>query len=260
MKAVILAGGRGTRISEESILKPKPMIEIGGRPILWHIMKIYSHSGVTDFIICTGYKGYVIKEYFANYFLHSADVTFDIAKNTVTVHHGQAEPWLVTVVDTGLDSMTGGRIRRVAPYIGDEDFCLTYGDGVGNVDVAAAIAYHKSHGKLATVTSIQPRDRFGLLSVADEGVVEGFVEKPRSNGRWVNAGYFVLSPKVIDYIEGDDTIWERKPMEALAKDKELRAFAHGGFWQAMDTMRDKAYLEDLWHDPMGAPWKVWEDT
>ncbi len=236
------------------------MIEIGGRPILWHILKIYAHSGVTDFIICTGYKGYVIKEYFANYFLHNADVTFDFAKNGVTVHHRNAEPWRVTVVDTGSESMTGGRIRRVAPYIDDEDFCLTYGDGVGNVDIAAAIAYHKGHGKKATVTSVQPRDRFGLLSVAAGGLVDGFVEKPTSNGRWINAGYFVLSSKVIEYIEDDDTIWERKPMEALAEDRELRAFFHDGFWQAMDTMRDKTYLEELWRSPEGAPWKVWVDA
>lgn len=259
MKAVILAGGRGTRISEESILKPKPMIEIGGRPILWHIMKIYSKSGVTDFIICTGYKGYMIKEYFANYFLHNADMTFDVANNSVTVHQKKAEPWRVTVVDTGLDSMTGGRIKRVAPYIGNDEFCLTYGDGVGDIDIAEVIAYHRSHGKAATVTSVQPRDRFGLLSVTDDGGVDGFVEKPKSNGKWVNAGFFVLSPKVIDYIDNDETIWERTPLEALARDGELQAYRHGGFWHAMDTMRDRAHLEDLWSSGK-APWKVWDES
>ncbi len=258
MKAVILAGGRGTRISEESVSKPKPMIEIGGRPILWHILKIYSHSGVTDFVICTGFKGYMIKEYFANYFLHNADVTFDIAKNDVTIHHRFCEPWRVTVVDTGADSMTGGRIKRVASYVGNQDFCLTYGDGVGDIDIAEAINFHKSHGKKATVTAVQPRDRFGLLSVAGGGAVDGFIEKPKDGGKWINAGFFVLSPEVIDYIDGDETIWERKPMESLAQDDELRAFFHNGFWHAMDTMRDKAELERLWNSG-DAPWKVWGD-
>ncbi|MDJ0630920.1 MAG: glucose-1-phosphate cytidylyltransferase [Rhodobacter sp.] len=260
MKAVILAGGRGTRISEESVLRPKPMIEIGGHPILWHIMKIYAHAGVTDFVICTGYKGYMIKEYFANYFLHSADVTFDLANNEVTVHREKAEPWRVTVVDTGLDSMTGGRLRRVAAHIQDGPFCLTYGDGVGSIDISAAIAFHRAHGKLATVTSVQPRDRFGLLSVVDGGTVEGFIEKPKGDGKWVNAGFFVLEPGVLDYItDGDATIWERAPLEQLARDGELMAYEHDGFWQAMDTMRDKAYLEELWASEAGAPWKLWGD-
>lgn len=259
MKAVILAGGRGTRIGEESVLKPKPMIEIGGRPILWHIMKIYSQAGVTDFIICTGYKGYMIKEYFANYFLHNADMTFDVANNSVTVHQGKAEPWCVTVVDTGSDAMTGGRIKHVARFIGDDDFCMTYGDGVGNIDIAAVIKYHREHGKAATVTSVQPRDRFGLLSVAEDGGVNGFIEKPKSIEKWVNAGFFVLSPKVIDYIDDEQTIWERTPLESLARDGELRAYRHDGFWQAMDTMRDKALLEELWSKG-DAPWKIWSDV
>lgn len=257
MKAVILAGGRGSRISEESHLRPKPMIEIGGRPILWHIMKVYAHSGVTEFVICTGYKGYMIKEYFANYFLHSADVTFDIAENSMTVHHRKCEPWKVTVVDTGVETMTGGRIKRIAPFIGDEDFCLTYGDGIGDVDVAATIEFHKSHGKMATVTAVQPQGRFGLLDVANHGEVAGFVEKPKENGRWVNAGYFVLSPGIFDYIENDATIWENTALETLAADGELRARPHDGFWYAMDTMRDKAHLEELW-DKGPAPWKVWD--
>lgn len=259
MKAVILAGGRGTRISEESVLKPKPMIEIGGRPILWHIMKIYSEAGIRDFIICTGYKGYMIKEYFANYFLHNADMTFDVANNSVTVHQKKAEDWRVTVVDTGADSMTGGRVKRVASYIGNDEFCLTYGDGVGDIDIASVIKYHHGHGKAATVTSVQPRDRFGLLSVAEDGNVDGFIEKPKGNGKWVNAGFFVLSPKVLDYIDGDDTIWERAPLESLSRDGELRAYRHDGFWQAMDTMRDKAHLEELWTGGQ-APWKVWNDA
>ncbi len=261
MKAVILAGGRGTRISEESVLRPKPMIEVGGHPILWHIMKTYAHSGVTEFVICTGYKGYMIKEYFANYFLHNADITFDLANNEVTVHQEKAEPWRVTVVDTGQDSMTGGRVKRVAPYIQDGSFCLTYGDGVGNIDIAAVIDFHKSHGKLATVTSVQPRDRFGLLNVSEGSVVDGFVEKPKGSGKWVNAGYFVLEPGVLDYItEGDRTIWERAPLERLAADGQLMAYEHDGFWQAMDTMRDKAFLEELWESDDGAPWKLWGDT
>lgn len=232
------------------------MIEIGGRPILWHIMKIYAQSGICDFIVCAGYKGYMIKEYFANYFLHSADVTFDIANNEMTVHHRASEPWRVTVVDTGEATMTGGRIRRVAPYVGDDDFCLTYGDGVGDIDVAAAIDFHRSHGKKATVTAVQPRDRFGILNVAEGGKVTGFVEKPLDNGKWVNAGFFVLSHSVVDYIDGDDTIWERAPLVALAQDDEFRCFQHMGFWHAMDTMRDKAHLEELWRTG-DAPWKVW---
>lgn len=232
------------------------MIEIGGRPILWHILKTYSHHGINEFIICVGYKGHMIKEYFSNYFLHNADVTFHLSRNDVTVHHDNAEPWKVTVVDTGTNSMTGGRLKRVAPYIGDEDFCLTYGDGVGDVDIRAGIEFHKSHNGLATVTAVQPRDRFGLLSVTPGGVVDGFIEKPKDDGKWINAGYFVLSPGVMDYIAGDDTIWEQKPMESLAADRQLHAFPHRGFWHAMDTMRDKAALEEMW-EKNAAPWKVW---
>jgi glucose-1-phosphate cytidylyltransferase len=259
MKAVILAGGRGSRISEESDARPKPMIEIGGKPILWHIMKIYSAAGVNEFVICLGYKGYMIKEYFANYFLHTSDVTFDVADNEMEVHARKAEPWRVTLVDTGVETMTGGRIKRVAPYIDKEDFCMTYGDGVANVDVRASIEFHSRHGRAATVTAVQPQGRFGSVSVEGEaGVVTGFQEKPKGDGRWINAGFFVLSPKVLEYIEDDSTIWERAPLEALASDGELNAYRHEGFWQAMDTMRDKAQLEDLW-DVGGAPWKVWTD-
>ena len=259
MKAVILAGGRGTRISEESVLKPKPLVEIGGKPILWHIMKNYSSAGITDFLICTGYKGYLIKEYFANYFLHNADVTFDIAENSVTVHQTKAEPWRVTVVDTGLESMTGGRLKRASRYIGNEDFCMTYGDGVGDIDVSKVIDFHKTHGRIATVTSVQPRDRFGILDVDDSGMVKGFIEKPRNNGKWINAGYFVLSPKVFDYIEGDDEIWEQRPLQNLALEGQLASYRHTGFWHAMDTMRDKAMLEHLWAEG-GAPWKRWSEA
>lgn len=259
MKAVILAGGRGTRISEESILKPKPMIEIGGRPILWHIMKIYSEAGIRDFVICLGYKGYVIKEYFANYALHNSDLTFDLENNETIVHQRTTEPWRVTVVDTGLETMTGGRIKRAAEYIGDEDFCLTYGDGISDVNIREVLEFHRSHDKLATVTSVQPRDRFGILSVSGDGVVDGFVEKPKNNGRWINAGFFVLSPKVVNYIEDDATIWEKAPLEALAKDDQLRAYRHTGFWHAMDTMRDKAHLEELWESGQ-ARWKIWGNS
>jgi glucose-1-phosphate cytidylyltransferase len=259
MKAVILAGGRGTRISEESILRPKPMIEIGGRPILWHIMKIYSEAGIRDFVICLGYKGYVIKEYFANYALHNSDLTFDLENNETIVHQRSTEPWRVTVVDTGLETMTGGRIKRAAEYIGDEDFCMTYGDGISDVNIREVIEFHRAHDKLATVTSVQPRDRFGILSVGDNGVVDGFIEKPNNNGKWINAGFFVLSPKVVDYIEDDATIWERAPLEALARDDQLRAYRHTGFWHAMDTMRDKAHLEELWESGQ-ARWKIWGDS
>jgi len=260
MKAVILAGGRGTRISEESTMRPKPMIEIGGKPILWHIMKIYSAAGVNDFVICLGYKGYMIKEYFANYFLHTSDVTFDVSKNTMEVHAKKAEPWRVTLVDTGIETMTGGRIKRVAPYIDGEDFCLTYGDGVSDVDLTALLDFHRRHGNAATVTAVQPQGRFGSVRVeGEDGVVTGFEEKPRGDGRWINAGFFVLSPKVLDYVEGDATIWERAPLEALASDGELHAFRHEGFWHAMDTMRDRAHLEELWSSG-NAPWKVWSDT
>ena len=258
MKAVILAGGRGTRISEESVLKPKPMIEIGDAPILWHIMKVYSAAGIHDFVICLGYKGYVIKEYFANYFLHTSDVTFDISKNRMEVHARHADPWRVTLVDTGASSMTGGRLRRALPYIGDEDFCMTYGDGVADVDVKRLVAFHREHGAPATVTVVRPQGRFGAVVIdGDDAKVTGFEEKPQGDGRWINAGFFVLSPKVIEkYVTGDDTIWEREPMEALAENGELRAFRHDTFWHAMDTMRDKAHLEELWASDR-APWKVW---
>lgn len=256
MKAVILAGGLGTRISEETHLKPKPMIEIGGRPILWHIMKIYSHYGVNDFIICCGYKGYVIKEYFANYFLHMSDVTFDMSNNSMQVHHHKAEPWRVTLVDTGDETMTGGRLKRVAPYlVDDEFFCMTYGDGVSDVNIANLIAFHKKNASKATVTATLPPGRFGALDIKGDNVI-GFKEKPKGDGAMINGGFFVLSPKVIDLIDGDETIWEREPIEALAYDGQLKVFQHAGFWQPMDTLRDKTNLEELWASG-NAPWKVW---
>jgi len=255
MKAVILAGGLGTRISEESHLKPKPMIEIGGKPILWHIMKIYSHFGINDFIICCGYKGYVIKEYFANYFLHMSDVTFDMEHNTMEVHKKKAEHWKVTVIDTGESTMTGGRLKRVACYLDDEPFCFTYGDGVADVNVARLVEFHRGHGRLATMTAVQPPGRFGALNIHQNRVC-AFEEKPRGDGAWVNGGFFVLSPKVMDYIEGDDTIWEQEPLRNLAADGELMAWHHRGFWQPMDTLRDKNQLEELWRQAR-APWKVW---
>ncbi len=255
MKAVILAGGLGTRLSEETGVKPKPMVTIGGKPILWHIMRCYSYHGINEFVICCGYRGYVIKEYFANYFLHTSDVTFDMKNNSMEVHSQHAEPWKVTVVDTGDETMTGGRIKRVARYVADEDmFCLTYGDGLSDVDIGASIAFHKQHGKLATLTSTQPPGRFGAL-VLDDAKVTSFQEKPQGDGAWINGGFFVLSPKVLDYIEGDDTVWERKPLERLAAEDQLRAFFHRGFWQPMDTLRDKVQLESLW-DSGKAPWKV----
>ena len=257
MKAVILAGGLGTRISEETHLKPKPMIEIGGKPILWHVMKVYSAHGVNDFIICCGYKGYLIKEYFANYFLHMSDVTFDMRHNKMEVHQQNAEPWRVTLVDTGDDTMTGGRLKRVAPYLqGEEAFCFTYGDGVGNVDITALIKHHHSQGKLATLTATQPPGRFGALKLNGSRITS-FMEKPEGDGNWINGGFFVLSPKVIDRIEGDNTIWEREPMESLANDGEFSAYFHKGFWQPMDTLRDKNLLEELWATG-NAPWKVWK--
>ena len=257
MKAVILAGGYGSRISEETNLKPKPMIEIGGKPILWHIMKIYAQHGVTDFIVCCGYKGYVIKEYFANYFLHMSDVTFDLAANRMEVHHRETEPWRVTLVNTGEDSMTGGRLKRVKAYVRDEAaFCFTYGDGVADVDVTASIAFHRSHGRLATITAVQPPGRYGALQTKDHQV-SGFTEKPRGDGGLINGGFFVLSPRVLDYIAGDATSWEGEPLTRLAADGELMAFAHGGFWQPMDTLREKNLLEDLWQRGE-APWKVWK--
>jgi glucose-1-phosphate cytidylyltransferase len=255
MKAVILAGGFGTRISEESHLKPKPMIEIGGKPILWHIMKIYSAFDIHDFVICLGYKGYVIKEYFANYFLHMSDVTFDMASNRMEVHQASAEPWRVTLVDTGDSTMTGGRLKKVAPYLGEADFCFTYGDGVTDLDLGQLIDFHKRQKTLATVTAVQPPGRFGALNV--EGpVITSFEEKPRGDGSWINGGFFVLSPKVLAYIDGDDTVWEREPMETLARQGNLSAFLHTGFWHAMDTLRDKNQLEELWASDK-APWKRW---
>jgi|TARA_B110000971_G_scaffold47067_1_gene47096 glucose-1-phosphate cytidylyltransferase len=257
MKAVILAGGLGTRISEETHLKPKPMIEIGGRPILWHIMKMYSHHGVNDFIICCGYKGYVIKEYFANYFLHMSDVTFDMSNNSMQVHQQNAEPWRVTLVDTGDETMTGGRLKRVAPYVsGEELFCMTYGDGVSDVNVTELLAFHKKQGTQATLTATLPPGRFGALSIKGDKVA-GFKEKPKGDGVMVNGGFFVLSPQVLDLIEGYETIWEQDPLETLAKNGDLSVFRHDGFWQPMDTLRDKSRLEELWASG-NAPWKVWE--
>lgn len=256
MKAVILAGGLGTRISEETHLKPKPMIEIGGKPILWHILKMYSSHGVNEFVICCGYKGYIIKEYFANYFLHMSDVTFDMASNRMEVHHRHAEPWRVTLVDTGEDTMTGGRLKRVSDYVRmDDAFCFTYGDGVSDVDISASIAFHRQHGKMATVTAVQPPGRYGALHI-DGNTVTGFTEKPRGDGGLINGGFFVLSPKCIDRIGEDGTSWEGSPLTSLAKDGELMAYEHSGFWQPMDTLREKTLLEDLWHSG-NAPWKVW---
>ncbi|MCB0422841.1 MAG: glucose-1-phosphate cytidylyltransferase [Bdellovibrionales bacterium] len=256
MKAVILAGGHGTRISEESHLKPKPMIEIGGKPILWHILKTYSHFGINDFIICCGYKGYVIKEFFANYFLHNSDVTYDLSNNSTTIHDSQAEPWKITVVDTGEGTMTGGRLKRVAKYLDPkEDFCFTYGDGVSDVNISELIKYHKSEGRLSTVTVVQPSGRFGLAQI-NSGKVESFYEKPHGDGGFINGGFFVLNPQVIDYIPDDLTVWERTPMETLVKEGQMSAYQHKGFWHPMDTLRDKVHLEDLWNS-QEAPWKVW---
>jgi glucose-1-phosphate cytidylyltransferase len=257
MKAVILAGGLGTRISEETHLKPKPMIEIGGKPILWHIMKCYSSHGVNEFIICCGYKGYVIKEYFANYFLHMSDVTFDMSDNKMIVHQRKADPWLVTLVDTGEDTLTGGRLKRVEEYIRNEEaFCFTYGDGVSNVDIGATLAFHRSHGKLATVTAVLPPGRYGALQCTGDRVT-GFVEKPRGDGGLINGGFFVLSPKVTELIGGDRISWEAEPLSRLAAMGEMMAYEHDGFWQAMDTLRDKNLLEDLWASGK-APWKIWQ--
>ena len=256
MKVVILAGGLGTRISEETSVKPKPMVEIGGKPLLWHIMKIYSAHGVNDFIICCGYKGYVIKEYFANYFLHMSDVTFDMAHNKMEVHNQWAEPWKVTLVDTGEHTQTGGRLKRVAPYLVDEEaFCFTYGDGVADVDITQELAFHRKHKKLATITAVRPPGRYGALQMQGDAVA-GFMEKPRGDGGLINGGFFILSPKCIDLIEGDDVAWEHAPLNALARDGELMAFEHQGFWQAMDTLREKNLLEDLWNERK-APWKTW---
>jgi glucose-1-phosphate cytidylyltransferase len=256
MKAVILAGGLGTRLSEETHLKPKPMIEIGGKPILWHIMKIYSAHGVNDFVICCGYKGYVIKEYFANYFLHMSDVTFDLAKNQMEVHQQKAEPWRVTLVDTGEETLTGGRLKRVAQYVQDDEaFCFTYGDGLSDIDISGEIAFHQQHGRLATVAAVQPPGRYGALQM--EGAkVAGFTEKPRGDGGYINGGFFVLSPKCLDVVEGDQSSWEGEPLARLSAQGQLMAFEHDGFWQPMDTLREKNMLEDLWSSG-DAPWKIW---
>ncbi len=257
MKAVILAGGLGTRLSEETSTRPKPMVDIGGKPILWHIMKIYSSHGINDFIICCGYKGYVIKEYFANYFLHMSDVTFNMRDNSMEVHNKRAEPWNVTLVDTGEHSMTGGRLRRVAEYVKDEEsFCFTYGDGVGDIDIADSIRFHKEHGKAATLTATYPPGRFGALDIQKNQVMN-FKEKPKGDGAMINGGFFVLTPKVLEYLTDDSTIWEQEPLRGLAEDGELMAYEHQGFWQPMDTLRDKNLLEELW-EAGKAPWKTWD--
>lgn len=259
MKVVILAGGYGTRISEESMTKPKPMIEINGKPILWHIMKEYSYYGFNEFIICAGYKQHVIKEFFANYYLHRSDITFDFtAENSMTIHNNVAEPWKVTIIDTGLDTLTGGRIKRVKDYIGDETFMLTYGDGVCDVDINKVLAFHRSKGKLATMTAVQPGGRFGTLEIGKDNTIDRFAEKRKEDGGWINGGYMVLEPQVIDYIEGDQTTFEREPLERLSKEGQLVAYKYDGFWQCMDTMKDKMYLEELLSAGK-APWKVWED-
>ncbi|MCW3056728.1 MAG: glucose-phosphate cytidylyltransferase [Solirubrobacterales bacterium] len=256
MKAVILAGGFGSRLSEETAVRPKPMVEIGGKPMLWHIMKIYAAHGIDDFVICLGYKGYLIKEYFANYYLHTCDVSFDLAKGDMEVHRSETEPWRVTLVDTGEQTMTGGRLKRVLTYVGDEDFCFTYGDGVADVDITALIKFHREHGRRATVTAVQPPGRFGALDLEDD-VVRDFEEKPRGDGAWTNGGFFVLSPEIDGYIDGDDTVWEQEPMRTLAREGQLVSYRHGGFWQAMDTLRDRNHLEQLWSSG-GAPWRRWD--
>jgi glucose-1-phosphate cytidylyltransferase len=256
VKAVILAGGFGSRLSEETAVRPKPMVEIGGKPMLWHIMKIYAAHGIDDFVICLGYKGYLIKEYFANYYLHTCDVSFDLAKGDMEVHRSETEPWRVTLVDTGDQTMTGGRLKRVLTYVGDEDFCFTYGDGVADVDITALINFHREHGRRATVTAVQPPGRFGALDLEDD-VVRDFEEKPRGDGAWTNGGFFVLSPEIGGYIDGDDTVWEQEPMRTLAREGQLVSYRHGGFWQAMDTLRDRNHLEQLWSSG-GAPWRSWE--
>ncbi len=255
MKAIILAGGLGSRISEESHLRPKPMIEIGGKPILWHIMKMYSYYGINDFVVCLGYKGYVIKEYFSNYFLHMSDVTFCMGENKMEIHQKFVEPWNITLIDTGESTMTGGRLKRVAPYIANETFCFTYGDGVSDINISELIEFHKSSGRDATVTAIQPPGRYGALHI-DDGIVRDFQEKPEGDGAWINGGFFVLEPSVFDYIEDDETIWEQQPLQELVVKGQLSAYRHQGFWQAMDTLREKNHLEDLWSTGK-APWKKW---
>ena len=256
MKAVILAGGMGTRLSEETQVRPKPMVEVGGKPILWHIMKIYSAHGVRDFVICLGYRGYMIKEYFTNYFLHMSDVTIDMERNKLEVHQNNAEPWRVSLIETGDSTMTGGRLRRVRDYVGDEEFCFTYGDGIGNVDIRRLIDFHRQQGTLATLTAVQPPGRFGALVLADRDRVKHFEEKPHGDGGWINGGFFVLSPKVFEYLAGDETVWEKEPLERLAAEGQLSAYKHDGFWQPMDTLRDKLQLEELWGTGR-ASWKVW---
>lgn len=256
LKVVILAGGFGTRISEESHLRPKPMIEIGDRPILWHIMKTYSGFGFNDFIICLGYKGYMIKEYFANYYLHQSDVTIDLKENDMKIHDSKAEPWKITLVDTGLNTMTGGRIKRIKKYVEDGTFMLTYGDGIGSVDISELLEFHKKHNRYATVTAVQPSGRFGAINMDDKNNVLSFQEKPKGDGAWINGGFFVLEPNIFDYIEGDETVWERQPLETLAKDGQLVSYKYNGFWKPMDTLRDKIELEDLWRSG-NAPWAKW---
>ncbi|MEP7296992.1 MAG: glucose-1-phosphate cytidylyltransferase [Burkholderiales bacterium] len=255
MKAVILAGGLGTRLAEETTVRPKPMVEIGGKPVLWHILKGYSHHGINDFVICLGYRGYLIKEYFANYFLHMSDVTFDLAENRMEVCHRHCEPWRVTLVDTGEHTQTGGRLKRVRDYLDDGTFCFTYGDGLADVDIAASIRFHREHQRTATLTAVQPAGRFGALDIQDQRITR-FEEKPQGDGSWINGGFFVLEPQALDLIESDATVWEREPMETLARNGELSAYTHRGFWQPMDTLRDKTRLEDLWRSGE-APWKVW---
>jgi glucose-1-phosphate cytidylyltransferase len=255
MKAVILAGGLGTRLAEETSIRPKPMVEVGGRPILWHILKHYSRHGINEFVVCLGYRGYVIKEYFANYFMHMSDITFDLAKNEMEICQRHCEPWRVTLIDTGEETQTGGRLRRVAKYVGDETFCFTYGDGVSDVDVTELVAFHRKQGRLATLTAVQPQGRFGALDIEGARITR-FEEKPQGDGTWVNGGFFVLEPRVLSYIEGDATPWEREPLETLAREGQLSAWAHRGFWQPMDTLRDKMKLEDLWQRGV-APWKTW---
>jgi glucose-1-phosphate cytidylyltransferase len=257
MKVVILAGGLGTRLSEETVLKPKPMVEIGDMPILWHIMKIYSTHGFNEFVICLGYKGYVIKEYFANYFLHKSDVTINLKENSLQVHDSYAEPWTITLVDTGLETMTGGRLKRVQPHLNNEPFLLTYGDGVSDVDIAKEVAFHSQHGRLCTVTAVQPSGRFGALDLGPDDTIHSFAEKPKGDGAWINGGFFVCEPGIFDYItEGDSTIWERGPMEGIARDGQMQAYKHHGFWKPMDTLRDKFELDHSWRTTQ-APWKTW---
>jgi glucose-1-phosphate cytidylyltransferase len=257
VKVVILAGGLGTRLSEETVIRPKPMVEVGGKPILWHILKIYSSYGLNDFVICLGYKGYVIKEYFANYFLHMSDVTFDMVGNTTQVHQHKVEPWRVTLVDTGENSMTGGRLKRVREYLDAEPFCMTYGDGLSDIDILDLVKFHSSQRTIATLTAVQPPGRFGALNIEGKNLISGFEEKPQGDGGWINGGFFVLSPQVLDYIDGDQTVWEREPLERLAREGKLSAYLHRGFWHALDTLRDKNYLEQAWNSGH-APWKTWK--